>query len=139
MSDFNNISVTHLEDGMISLMIDHQPISEKYGMKFEASVIDELKNLVVGKSLKLFEQFVFSHTDLNFEHTYKYVTAILREESGYQITKNFTYLIKIDGQPEIDHIITKQGQAMTEDDVREFIQTHIQKSLNDYTDFKYAY
>lgn len=139
MSDFNNVSVTTLDDGMVSLLIDNQPISDKYGMKFEASIVDELKALDIGQNLKLFDQFVFSHTDLNFEHTYKYITAIVREQDDFKISKNFVYLIKIDGQPEIDHIITKQGQPMTETDVAEFIQTHIQKSLKDYTDLKYAY
>lgn len=139
MSDFSNVSITPLDDGMVSLLINGQPISEKYGMKFEASIIDELKALEIGQNLKLFDQFVFSHTDLNFEHTYKYVTAIVRHNEGFQVSKNFVYFIKIDGQPEMDHIITKQGQPMTEIDVREFIQTHIQKSLTDYTDLKYAY
>ena len=139
MSDFSNISVTTLDDGMVSLLVDGQPISEKYGMKFESSIVDELKALEVGKNLKLFDQFVFSHTDLNFEHTYKYITAILREEAGFKVSKNFVYIIKIEGQPEIDHVITKQGQPMTDTDVREFIQAHIQKSLTDYTDLKYAY
>jgi hypothetical protein len=139
MSNFNNISVTSLDDGMVSLLIDGQPISEKYEMKFEANIVNELQELDVGKHLKLFDQFVFSHSDLNFEHIYKYVTVITREEQSYKVSKNFVYLIKIDGQPDIDHVITKQGQPMTESDVREFIQAHIQKSLTDYTDLKYAY
>ena len=139
MSDFNNISVTTLDDGMVSLLIDGHPISKKYGMKFEENIVDELKALENGKNLKLFDQFVFSHTDLNFEHIYKYVTVISRAEDHFKISKNFVYLIKVEGQPDMDHVITKQGQPMTEVDVREFIQTHIEKSLTDYTDLKYAY
>lgn len=139
MSNFSNITVTPLEDGMVSLLVNGQPISEKYTVKLEASIVEELQALQPGQHLKLFDQFVFSHSDLNFEHSYKYVTSILRQEHDYQLTKNFVYLIKIEGQPEIDHVISKQGQAMTEQDVREFIQAHVQKSLNDYTDLNYAY
>ena len=29
MTDLNNITVTTLEDGMVSLLVDQQPISEK--------------------------------------------------------------------------------------------------------------
>lgn len=29
MTELNNITVTHLDDGMVSLLIDQQPISEK--------------------------------------------------------------------------------------------------------------
>lgn len=139
MSDFNNITVTTLEDGMVSLLLDAQPISEKYGIKFEATIIDELKTLEDGQNIKLFDQFIFSHTDLNFEHIYKYITYIVKKDQNYQISKNFTYIIKIDGQPDIEHVITKQGQPMSDTDVSEFIQSHIQKSLTEYTDLKYAY
>ena len=66
MSDLSNITVTPTEDGMISLLIDGQPLSEKYGMKFGPSIAEELKALSTGQSVKLFEQFIFSHTDLNF-------------------------------------------------------------------------
>ena len=38
MTDLSNITVQPTEDGMVSLLIDQQPISEKYGMKFEASI-----------------------------------------------------------------------------------------------------
>ncbi len=139
MSMLKNIAITQLEDGMISLLIDEQPISSKYGVKFDASMLNDLRDLEIGQLIKLFDQFIFSHTDLNFEHQYKYVTAILHEEQGYRLVKNFVYAIKIEGQPEIEHVITKQGQAMTTEDVKEFIQTHIQKSLTDYTDLNYAY
>src|SRR5690606_21274739 len=67
MTDLNNITVTTLEDGMVSLLVDQQPISEKYGMKFDASIVDDIQTLENGQKLKLFDQFVFSHTDLNFE------------------------------------------------------------------------
>ncbi len=55
------------------------------------------------------------------------------------MVKNFVYRIKIEGQPEIEHVITKQGTPMSTEDVREFINAHIQKSLTDYTDLNYAY
>ncbi len=139
MSDFSNISVITNDDASVSLLIDGQPISEKYGMKFEATIVDELKALEDNKSLKLFDQFIFSHTDLNFGHSYSYVTCIVKTETNYQVAKNFVYTITAEGQQPFEHVVSKQGEPMTADDVREFIQTHIQKSLNDYTDLKYAY
>jgi len=139
MTDLNNITVTTLEDGMVSLLIDQQPVSEKYGVKFEASIVDDIKALENGSKLKLFEQFIFSHTDLNFEHSYHYVTGIEKLDDRYQVAKHFVYRIKIEGQPEIEHVISNQGKAMTAEDVRTFIQAHVQKSLSDYTDLNYAY
>lgn len=139
MTDLNNITVTTLEDGMVSLLIDQQPISDKYGVKFEASIVDDIKALENGGKLKLFEQFIFSHTDLNFEHAYYYVTGIEKLDDGYRLAKHFVYRIKIENQPDIEHVITNQGKAMTADDVRAFINAHIQKSLTDYTDLNYAY
>ena len=87
MSDLSNITVTPTEDGMISLLIDGQPLSEKYGMKFDPSIADDLKALAAGQSLKLFEQFVFSHADLNFEHAYSYAVGIIKEAEGYKQSK----------------------------------------------------
>lgn len=139
MTDLNNITVTTLEDGMVSLLIDQQPVSEKYGVKFEASIVDDIKALENGSKLKLFEQFIFSHTDLNFEHAYYYVTGIEKLDDGYRLAKNFVYRIKIENQPDIEHVISNQGKPMTTDDVRAFINAHIQKSLTDYTDLNYAY
>ncbi|WP_349929146.1 hypothetical protein ABJ384_04740 [Acinetobacter sp. A1-4-2] len=139
MSDFSNVTVTQNDDDTVSLLIDHKPISERYGMKFSASIVDELKALADGQNMKLFDQFVFSHTDLNFEHSYHYVTCILKEEAGFKVTRNFVYTITAQGQQPIEHVITKQGQPMTTADVHEFINTHLQKSLNDYTDLNYAY
>lgn len=139
MSDFSNINVTHLEDGMVSLLVDGKAISEKYGMKFEATIIDELQALENGKKIKLFDQFIFSHADLNFEHVYSYVTCVLKENDSYQVATNFVYKIKAADQDAFEHIITKQGEPLTAEDVRDFIDAHIQKSLNDYTDLKYAY
>lgn len=139
MTDLNNITVTTLEDGMVSLLVDQQPISEKYGMKFDASIVDDIQALENGQKLKLFDQFVFSHTDLNFEHSYHYVTGIEKLDDRYQVAKHFVYRIKIEGQPEIEHVISNQGKAMTAEDVRTFIQVHVQKSLSDYTDLNYAY
>lgn len=139
MTDLNNVTVTTLEDGMVSLLIDQQPISEKYGMKFDASIVDDIQALENGQKLKLFDQFVFSHTDLNFEHSYHYVTGIEKLDDRYQVAKHFVYRIKIEGQPEIEHVISNQGKAMTAEDVRTFIQAHVQKSLSDYTDLNYAY
>lgn len=56
-------------------------------------------------------------------------------------TENFVYKITASGQPPIEHVITKQGEPMSAEDVREFIQafSHIAKSLSDYTDLNYAY
>lgn len=139
MSNFSNVTVTHNDDDSVSLLIDQKPISERYGMKFSATIVDELKALTHGQSLKLFEQFVFSHTDLNFEHSYRYVTCVINQESGYTTSSNFVYKITAVDQQPIEHVITKQGQAMTPKDVREFINAHLQKSLTDYTDLKYAY
>ena len=139
MTDLNNITVTTLEDGMVSLLVDQQPISEKYGMKFDASIVDDIQALENGQKLKLFDQFVFPHTDLNFEHSYHYVTGIEKLDDRYQVAKHFVYRIKIEGQPEIEHVISNQGKAMTAEDVRTFIQAHVQKSLSDYTDLNYAY
>ena len=139
MTDLNNITVTTLEDGMVSLLVDQQPISEKYGMKCDASIVDDIQALENGQKLKLFDQFVFSHTDLNFEHSYHYVTGIEKLDDRYQVAKHFVYRIKIEGQPEIEHVISNQGKAMTAEDVRTFIQAHVQKSLSDYTDLNYAY
>lgn len=139
MTDLNNITVTTLEDGMVSLLVDQQPISEKYGMKFDASIIDDIQALENGQKLKLFDQFVFSHTDLNFEHSYHYVTGIEKLDDRYQVAKHFVYRIKVEGQPEIEHVISNQGKAMTAEDVHAFIQAHVQKSLSDYTDLNYAY
>ncbi len=67
------------------------------------------------------------------------MTCILKEETGYKVTRNFVYTITAQGQQPIEHVITKQGQPMTTADVHEFINTHLQKSLNDYTDLNYAY
>ncbi|OAL87501.1 hypothetical protein AY605_03895 [Acinetobacter sp. SFD] len=139
MTELNNITVTHLDDGMVSLLIDQQPISEKYGTKFEASIVDDIKALENAQKLKLFEQFVFSHHDLNFEHAYYYVTGIEKLDDCYRLAKHFVYRIKIEGQPEIEHVISNQGKAMTAEDVRTFIQAHVHKSLMDYTDLNYAY
>ena len=139
MTELNNITVTHLDDGMVSLLIDQQPISEKYGTKFEASIVDDIKALGNGDKLKLFDQFVFSHSDLNFEHSYYYVTGIEKLDDAYRLAKHFVYRIKIEGQPEIEHVISNQGKAMTAEDVRAFIQAHVQNALTDYTDLHYAY
>lgn len=139
MSDLSNISVTPAEDGMISLLIDGQPLSEKYGMKFDPSIAEELKALSSGQSVKLFEQFVFSHSDLNFEHAYSYTLGIVKDGDHYKAAKHFVYKITASGQAPIEHVITKQGEPMSAEDVREFIQAHIAKSLSDYTDLNYAY
>ncbi|CAB1214682.1 hypothetical protein [Acinetobacter bouvetii] len=139
MHDFSNVTVTRNDDDSVSLLIDQKPISERYGMKFSASIVDELKALATGQNMKLFDQFVFAHTDLNFEHNYRYVTCIVNTETGYQVTRNFVYTINAQGQQPIEHVISKQGQPMTTADVHEFIHTHLQKSLNDYTDLNYAY
>lgn len=139
MTELSNIRIIENENGKISLLVDEQAISDKYEMQFDASILDDLKALENGQKVKLIEQFVFSHTDLNFEHAYYYVTGIEYLAEKYNVVKSFVYRIKIEGQPEIEHVITKQGEPMTAEDVRQFIQAHVQKSLNDYTDLNYAY
>lgn len=139
MSDLNNITVTPTEDDMITLLIDGEPLSEKYGMKFDPSITEDLKALQTGQNVKLFEQFVFSHSDLNFEHAYSYALVIIKDNEGYKTSKNFVYKITASGQQAIEHVITKQGAPMSAEDVREFIQAHLTKALTDYTDLNYAY
>ena len=70
---------------------------------------------------------------------YHYVTVIAKNDEQYKAKKSFVYRIKIEGQPDIEHAISKNGEPMTAADVREFIQAHVQKSLSDYTDLNYAY
>ena len=139
MSDLQNISVISNDDNTVSLLIDQQPISERYGMTFSPSIIEEISALQDGQTINVIDQFVFSHTDLNFEHTYRYVTSILKSADSFKLVKNFVYRISIDGQEPVEHIISKQGQPLTPEDVKAFIQAHIQKSLTDYTDLNYAY
>lgn len=140
MSDFSNITVTENEDGQLSLSVAGKPISEKYSVTFEPGIVDELKALVSGQSLKLFDQFIFSHTDLNFEHSYRYVTSMIREEDeNYRVATSFVYRITAESQEPFEHVITRQGQPMSPQDIYEFIQAHMLKSLNDYTDLAYAY
>ena len=59
MSAFNNITVENHDDNKVSLLIDGKPISEKFGVQFESSIVDELKALEDGKALQLFDQFIF--------------------------------------------------------------------------------
>jgi hypothetical protein len=139
MTDLGNIRITTHEDGMVSLFVDEQPISTKYESKFDASIIDDIEALEFGQKAKLIEQFVFSHTDLNFQHAYYYVTGIERHSESYKLVTQFVYRIIMEGQPEIEHVITKQGAPLNSDEVRQFIQAHVQKSLSDYTDLNYAY
>ena len=139
MSDFSNITVQHHENDKVSLLIDGKAISERYAVLLDPSIIDELKNLSDGAALTIFEQFVFSHQDLNFEHSYQYVTSVVHQNNNYQLMTNFIYKIIAADQAPIEHTITKQGQAMTTDDVREFIDKQISMSLEKYTDLNYAY
>src|SRR5690606_1291974 len=117
MTELNNMTVSNLEDGMVSLLIDQQPISEKYDTKFEASIVDDIKALENGQKLKLCDQFVFSHSEMTFEHAYHYVTGSVKLDDRYRLAKHFVYRKKIDGQPEIEHVISSQGTAMTGEDV----------------------
>ncbi|NHB57343.1 hypothetical protein G9F32_04745 [Acinetobacter sp. 194] len=139
MSDFSNITVTSHDDGKVSLLIGNQAISERYDVHLDAGIIDELKVLEDGKSLKLFDQFIFSHTDLNFEHSYSYATVILKTETEYQLHRNFVYKITAETQAPVEHVITNQGQPMTTEDVKLFINKQVQMSLEKYTDLNYAY
>jgi hypothetical protein len=139
MTSLDNIRISTHDDGMVSLFVDDQPISEKYESKFDASIIEDIQALEFGQKAKLIEQFVFSHTDLNFEHAYYYVTGIERHSNCYKLVTHFVYRIIMEGQPEIEHVITKQGEPLNSDEVHQFIQAHVQKSLTDYTDLNYAY
>lgn len=139
MTELSNIQIIEHDNGKIGLLINGQPISDKYEMQFEASIIDDLKALEYGQKVKLIEQFVFSHTDLNFQHSYYYVTGLEYRDQAYVVVKSFVYRIQIEGQPEIEHVISKQGESLTPADVAQFIQAHVQKSLTDYTDLQYAY
>lgn len=139
MSDFSNITVTSHDEGKVSLHIGGQPISERYDVHLDASIVEELKALEDGKSLKLFDQFIFSHTDLNFEHSYSYATLILKTEDQYSLHRNFVYKITAETQTPVEHVITNQGQAMTAEDVRTFIQQQVNMSIDKYTDLNYAY
>ena len=139
MSDFSNITVAHQDDDKVALLVDGKPISERYAVQFESNIVDELKALQDGKALKLFDQFIFSHSDLNFEHAYSYVTCMVKADSDYKVVCNFVYRITASGQAPMENVITKQGQPMTSEDIREFIDKHVAMSLNEYTDLKYAY
>ena len=139
MSNFSNITVIDHENEKVSLLIDGQAISERYDIHLDSSIIEEIQEIEEGASLKLFEQFIFSNTDLNFEHRYIYTTSIVLKDSNYSIARNFVYRITAEGQTPAEHIITKQGQAMTPQDIREFINSHVAMSLDKYTDLNYAY
>jgi hypothetical protein len=139
MSNFSNITVQHYEDDKVSLLIDGKAISERYAVRLDATIIDELQNLADGGALTIFEQFIFSHQDLNFEHSYQYVTNILNHNNTYKLVTQLVYKIKAADQAPVEHNITKNGQSMTEDDVRAFINQQISMSLEKYTDLKYAY
>ena len=139
MSNFSNITVIEHADDKVALLIDGQAISERYDIHHEKAIIEELKNLEDGKALKLFEQFIFSHTDLNLEHTYLYSTCIVKQNEKYQIARNFVYRLTVSGQTPSEHVITNQGKAMSPEDIKKFIEDHVEMSLTKYTDLKYAY
>lgn len=139
MSNFSNITVIDHENEKVSLLIDGQAISERYDIHLDSSIIEEIQAIEEGASLKLFEQFIFSNTDLNFEHRYIYTTSIVLKDSNYSIACNFVYRITAEGQTPAEHVITKQGQAMTPQDIRKFINSHVAMSLDKYTDLNYAY
>ena len=139
MTDFNNISVSHHDDNKVTLLIDGKPISEKYGVQFESSIVDELKALEDGKALQLFDQFIFSHTDHNFEHKYRYVTSIIKSESIFKLQTNFVYRLTTEGKPPMENAITNQGKLLTPEEIQEFINKNVQTAMKQYTDLKYAY
>ena len=139
MSNFSNITVIDHENEKVSLLIDGQTISKRYDIHLDSSIIEEIQAIEEGASLKLFEQFIFSNTDLNFEHRYIYTTSIVLKDSNYSIACNFVYRITAEGQTPAEHVITKQGQVMTPQDIREFINSHVAMSLDKYTDLNYAY
>ncbi|AMW79026.1 hypothetical protein AMD27_09095 [Acinetobacter sp. TGL-Y2] len=139
MSDFNNITVNPHDDQKVSLLIDGKPISEKFGVQFESSIVEELKALEEGKALQLFDQFIFSHSDLNFEHKYRYVTSMVKSDHTFTLQTNFVYHITAEGKPPMENAITNQGQLLTHEEIQEFINKNIQTAMSQYTDLKYAY
>lgn len=139
MSDFNNITVTHHDDNKVSLLIDAKPISEKFGVQFESNIVDELKALEESKPLQLFDQFIFSHADLNFEHTYRYVTSIVKLNDVFILETNFVYRLTAEGKPPMENAIRNQGKMLTPEEVQEFISKNVQSAMTQYTDLKYAY
>lgn len=139
MSNLSNITVIEHPNDKVALFIDGQAISERYEIHHEKEIIDELKHLEEGKALKLFEQFIFSHTDLNLEHSYLYSTCIVKQNQSYQIARNFIYRLTVSGQMPSEHVITNQGKAMSPEDIKKFIKDHVEMSLTKYTDLKYAY
>lgn len=139
MSDFNNITVNHHDDQKVSLLIDGKPISEKFGVQFESNIVEELKALEEGKALQLFDQFIFSHSDLNFEHKYRYVTSMIKLNDTFRLQTNFVYRITAENKPPMENSITNQGQLLTPEEIQEFIHKNIQTAMTQYTDLKYAY
>ena len=139
MSNFSNITVIHHDNDKVELLIDGQKISDRYDIHLDQSVIEELQNLENGSVYKLFEQFIFSHTDLNFEHSYVYTNNIVKADDGYSLKKNFVYRITAADQAPLEHVITNQGEEMSVENVRAFIDKQVQMSLEKYTDLNYAY
>ena len=139
MSAFNNITVENHDDNKVSLLIDGKSISEKFGVQFESSIVDELKALEDGKALQLFDQFIFSHGDHNFEHKYRYVTSIIKTDSIFKIQTNFVYRITAEDKPPMENAITNQGKLLTPAEIQEFISKNVKKAMLEYTDLKYAY
>ncbi len=139
MSNFNNITVSHHDDQKVSLLIDGKPISEKFGVQFESSIVDELKALEEGKALQLFDQFIFSHSDLNFEHKYRYVTSLIKLNGSFVLQTNFVYRITAEDKPPMENAITNQGQLLSPEEIQEFIQKNVKTAMTQYTDLKYAY
>lgn len=139
MTAFSNITVQAQDNDKVSLLIDGKAISERYQVQHDASIVDELQQLEEGAALKILEQFIFSHQDLNFEHSYQYVTHILKKDDKYELNTQLVYRIAAEGQPPMEHNISKNGQPLTEADVRAFIDQQVAMSLEKYTDIKYAY
>lgn len=139
MSDFNNITVIHHDDNKVSLLIDEKPISEKFGVQFESNIVDELKALAESKPLQLFDQFIFSHADLNFEHSYRYVTSMVKLNDVFTLQTHFVYRLSAEGKPPMENAIRNQGQPLTPEEVQAFITKNVQTAMTQYTDLKYAY
>lgn len=139
MSNFSNITVIEHENDKVALLINGHAISERYDIHHEKSIIDELKALEDGKALKLFEQFIFSHTDLNLEHHYLYSTCIAKKDDAYQLVRNFVYRLIVADQAPTEHVISNEGKEMTPSDIKKFIEDRVEMSLTKFTDLKYAY
>ena len=63
----------------------------------------------------------------------------MKQNDAYQVARNFVYRLTVSGQAPAEHVISNQGKPMTPEDIKKFIEDHVEMSLTKYTDLKYAY